>query len=379
MKNLFRVCSLRFLNRRLKFHIDSDNIKGGYGLLNSKASLDNFPQKEQSTQSISCDRSTTYTRSKLSTSAKMQVVFLGTSMFPTANRSASSAILRFEDTSLLFDCGEGTFRQLQRTTIRPHDIDRIFIRGMKPDYIFGLPSFLCSKAMQATNLEKPIEVFGPQGLRRYIRANMRACFMRVPTKFMVHEFVVNKVKGINKRKWSLDEEPHEDELIGKDISCFEDGSWHLFADDKFCVKAIRLDADSFCWGYVVEEVELHLKDKGLHSLESHGKRQKVVFAGYSTLEKVLAVVESADVLVYDVSPNCKNVLSLEPNSSGTMAGQFAKMAGTKCLVLTRFEDHADQKIKNLLHTAGSSFGADAVIAAKDFMVVTVGSNTDSLQ
>ena len=53
----------------------------------------------------------------------LDVVFLGTSAsMPTAHRGPAALLVRRGGERLLFDCGEGTQRQLQRSTRRPPDL-----------------------------------------------------------------------------------------------------------------------------------------------------------------------------------------------------------------------------------------------------------------
>jgi ribonuclease Z len=67
----------------------------------------------------------------------------------------------------LFDCGEATQHQLQRTPLRISQISRIFITHMHGDHLFGLMGLLatCGLAGQA----QEIHLYGPDGLEDYVR------------------------------------------------------------------------------------------------------------------------------------------------------------------------------------------------------------------
>ena len=72
----------------------------------------------------------------------MKVTFLGTGgSYPTPARNITAHYARVKGESLLFDCGEGTQRQLQRSGAR-FGVNRIFISHTDLDRVSGLPGYL---------------------------------------------------------------------------------------------------------------------------------------------------------------------------------------------------------------------------------------------
>ena len=61
---------------------------------------------------------------------------------------------------LLFDCGEGTQRQLLRS-VGLADLDSVFITHFHADHWLGLPGMLKSFALRER--EQPLTVYGPRG------------------------------------------------------------------------------------------------------------------------------------------------------------------------------------------------------------------------
>src|SRR5207253_437301 len=99
----------------------------------------------------------------------IDVVFLGTAAsMPTAQRSPAALLVRRGSERLLFDCGEGTQRQLQRSAIGLPDLQEIFLTHFHADHFLGLPGMLKTFALRGRE-ETPLTVYGPRGLRELFK------------------------------------------------------------------------------------------------------------------------------------------------------------------------------------------------------------------
>jgi ribonuclease Z len=95
----------------------------------------------------------------------LDLVFLGTSAsMPTAMRSPAALMIRRGGERLLFDCAEGTQRQLQRSTVGLPDIEEIFLTHYHADHVLGLPGMLKTFALRGRD-DVGLTVYGPPGLR----------------------------------------------------------------------------------------------------------------------------------------------------------------------------------------------------------------------
>jgi ribonuclease Z len=116
----------------------------------------------------------------------LDVVFLGTAAsMPTAQRSPAALLVRRGSERLLFDCGEGTQRQLQRSAIGLPDLQEIFLTHFHADHFLGLPGMLKTFALRGRD-ETPLTVYGPHGLRELFK-RLRPFVGRLPYPLTVVE------------------------------------------------------------------------------------------------------------------------------------------------------------------------------------------------
>ena len=92
----------------------------------------------------------------------LSAIFLGTGgSVPSARRSTASVMLVRGGKRMMFDCGEGTQRQLQRS-LGLAQVDEIYLTHFHADHILGLPGLL--KTYDLTAREEPLTIYGPRGL-----------------------------------------------------------------------------------------------------------------------------------------------------------------------------------------------------------------------
>ena len=93
----------------------------------------------------------------------LDVLFIGTAgSAPSARRALPATLVRRGGDRMLFDCGEGTQRQMLRSTGLV-ELEDVFITHYHADHWLGLPGML--KTFSLRGREKPLTVYGPPGLR----------------------------------------------------------------------------------------------------------------------------------------------------------------------------------------------------------------------
>ncbi|HEX6228373.1 MAG TPA: ribonuclease Z [Solirubrobacterales bacterium] len=101
----------------------------------------------------------------------LSVAFLGTGgAVPSARRSTASVLVARGGERLLFDCGEGTQRQMQRS-LGLVQVDEIYLTHFHADHFLGLPGLL--KTYDLTERLAPLTVYGPRGLADLFRTLSR--------------------------------------------------------------------------------------------------------------------------------------------------------------------------------------------------------------
>jgi ribonuclease Z len=97
----------------------------------------------------------------------LRVTFLGTGgAVPTVERGASAFHVSREGDEFLFDCGEGTQRQMMRfgTGFGP---DHVFVTHLHGDHVLGLPGLV--QTLGFNGRTRALAVHGPPGTRRRLR------------------------------------------------------------------------------------------------------------------------------------------------------------------------------------------------------------------
>jgi ribonuclease Z len=114
----------------------------------------------------------------------LSAFFIGTGgSVPSARRGLPAVLVRRGGDRLLFDCGEGTQRQLVRS-VGLVDLDSVFITHFHADHWLGLPGMLKSFALRER--EQPLTVYGPRGLGELMDA-MRIVYGRLPYRLEILE------------------------------------------------------------------------------------------------------------------------------------------------------------------------------------------------
>lgn len=117
---------------------------------------------------------------------QLRILFLGTSgSWPTIQRNVASTAIHRGSEVLLFDCGEGTQRQFQRTSLSYMQITNIFISHFHGDHFLGLPGLI--QTMQLNDRTNPLHLWGPPGMDKLTAQLLSLGYFRPAYEIIPHE------------------------------------------------------------------------------------------------------------------------------------------------------------------------------------------------
>lgn len=356
----------------------------------------------------------------------LEFTFLGTaSATPTARRNVTSAALRADSEIMVFDCGEATQHQVMRcSAFRTGRIRRVFVTHTHGDHMFGLPGLvtaLCAvrkeqsrASEQSTAPEDRLRVYGPRGIRQYLKTAMNVSRVRIPREFHVHELVrtaeegheLSRARGValhDHRK-----EPFSDTVVLPQHSA-EGTSWHLFDNGAYAVSAGFLQHTVHCWGYVFTEydqvgkmdmmrlMQTPLANKPLGPWLSRLKagetidgvtredvcgptlpgRKVAIMGDTCDASGVAHLAKDCSLLVHEATMLDYRIIDARKrgHSTPSMTAAFAKRIGAKELAVTHFggelcNSSNGAAMAELCNVVKSVYGK-APILAKDFLTLTI--------
>ena len=108
----------------------------------------------------------------------LTVTFLGTSAArPTVERNVSGLAIHREGETLLFECGEGTQRQMMRYGVS-FALTEIFFTHFHADHFLGVIGLIRTLGLQGR--PEPLFLYGPKGAKKVLTTAMQLGVERVP-------------------------------------------------------------------------------------------------------------------------------------------------------------------------------------------------------
>ena len=302
----------------------------------------------------------------------LEIVFLGTcSGIPSKHRNPAGIWLYYEGDAMLWDCGEGTQRQLMIAKLSFMKIQRIFITHWHADHWAGLIGLL--QTMNMEGRKEPLYIYGPDAERfvgDILDLNYWGPRFEIIPKTVPHEGT-EFVKILEREQYQIFSIPTK-HTVPSVAYCFQEkDSWNV--DIKKAEKLYGLKQRPLV-GRLKRNGEIIFKGKRIRLEDVAVKKRgiKVVYTGDTkTCENLKTISKDADVLIHDATFVEEKYDRM--HSGAKEAAKIAKECGVKCLVLTHFSRRY-QNTKPLIDEAKKIF--PNTIAAKDFMKITVKSKTN---
>ena len=259
---------------------------------------------------------------------ELRVLFAGTGgSAPTARRGLPAALVAAGGERLLFDCGEGTQRQLLRSVGLP-DIDAVFLTHFHADHWLGLPGMLKTFDLRAR--EKPLAIYGPEGLRDVIGTVQRVVGR---TRYPVDLFELDRFDEVEFDTYVVHAFPNDHRLPGLGFALVEDDRPGQFDP----AEAVRLgltpgpDFGRLQAGETVGGV----RPEQVIGPDRQGRR--IVFSGDTRpCQEVVEHAREADLLVHEATFTDSELERAREtgHSTARQAAEVARDAGVRLLALT---------------------------------------------
>jgi ribonuclease Z len=274
----------------------------------------------------------------------LDVVFLGTSgSAPTALRAPAATLVRRGGDRLLFDCAEGTQRQLLRSQIGLVDLHEIFLTHYHADHYLGLPGLLKTYALRGR--ETPITIYGPPGLRSLF-VSLRRIFGRLTYRYELVELRPGDTLARKGYRISVITVVHTAASVGYAIREEErPGRFDVAVADGLGVPPGRER------GQLQGGAPLRLDDGRVVLPEQvlgppRAGRTVVLTGDTAPAATVVAAAHGADVLVHEAT-FCEDELERAGetfHSTAAQAAETARLAGVRLLALTHLSTRYGRRV-----------------------------------
>jgi ribonuclease Z len=258
------------------------------------------------------------------------------SAIPAHGRNPTAQVLQTQDENYLIDCGEGTQVQLTKYKVKRSRINKIFISHLHGDHYFGLIGLVTS--MGLTGRTNDLHIYGPAMLEQIIQIHLDAATTTLPYKIYFH-IVKEEGEIANDKRLRV----HAFKVSHR-IECYG----FLFTE----IKNPRRILPELAKAYEIPEAYYGELQKGNDYTTKKGtiiSNDSVTEAATSAKsyaycadtiydESIVDKIKGAD-LVYHETTYLKDLEQRAAerfHSTTTQAGNIAKLAGAKKLIIGHF-------------------------------------------
>jgi ribonuclease Z len=263
----------------------------------------------------------------------MELTFLGTSAaVPTNHRNHSAIALKAFGEIILFDCGEGTQRQMFRAKLSPMKIKKILITHLHGDHFLGLPGMIQSMAFRGR--QDPLHIFGPPGLSETVNYIENLGYFSLTFPLKPHEIHSDLV--FEDQNYRLTSFPMEHSVLNL-AYCIEEKRGPKFLKDQALKLGLEPGPD---FGKLQQGIPVTIKDKIIKPEQVLGKERKgrkIVYSGDTRPSPdMIKFAHKSDVLIHEATfQNLHQDKALETgHSTAAEAAGIAKAAQVKLLIVT---------------------------------------------
>jgi ribonuclease Z len=295
----------------------------------------------------------------------LSLAFLGTGgSVPTARRATACLLVRRGGDRLLFDCGEGSQRQMHRSTGLVA-LDEIYVTHYHADHYLGLPGLL--KTFDLQGREAPLRIVGPPGLGELFKA-LRRIVGR--TNYEVKLVELEPGEAVQRDGYEIVSFPVEHRIAAYGYALVEEGRPGHFDPDR--AKELGVP-EGPAWRKLQKGEEVP-GDKGPVKPDDvmgppRPGRRLVITGDTTPCPRTAAMAQNAELLVHDGSfaDEEQARAAQTGHSTARQAAVLAREANVKLLALVHVSSRYN--ITSVLDEAKEEF--PATVAPRDFDVAEI--------
>jgi ribonuclease Z len=294
----------------------------------------------------------------------LRVTFLGTSgAVPTTDRAPSAIFINREGDGLLFDCGEGTQRQMMRFGTG-FDVAALFITHLHGDHILGIPGLVQSWSFNGR--EDPLTIYTPQGTGHDIETLLTVGdyspafpveIVEISAGDVAHEADEYEIRAFQTN--------HQTNAVG--YALIEDDRPGRF-DRETAEEELGIPpGPAYGRLHAGEAVELDdgrvIEPEAVVGDPRPGR--KVVYTGDTRpVDATVEIGAEADLLIHDgtFAADNEDRARSTAHSTGGEAGEIAARAGVKRLALTHISSRYAADPSPIEQEAAAEFGGEVFVA-----------------
>ena len=296
------------------------------------------------------------------------VRFLGTAASrPTVERGLSAIAVIREGETLLFDCGEGTQRQMMRYGIS-FAFEELFLTHLHSDHLLGVTGLIRTMALQGR--AEPLRLWAPRGAARTLRQCISLGGERTPFPVEITELEAGAVL----RRGDYRIEPFTVDHAGS-VSL----GYALIEEDRLgrfnpeLARAMGIPEGPL-WGRIHKGEAITLEDgrvitPAMRVGERRRGRRIVISGDTRPCGGTIAAAQDADLLIHEATfAEEEAPRAVETgHSTAREAAEVARMAGARRLVLTHISARYSRDARELEREARAVF-PETVVAKDGFEV-----------
>jgi len=253
---------------------------------------------------------------------------------PTARRAPAAILLRRGGERLLFDCAEGTQRQLQRSAVGLPEIEEIFLTHLHADHVLGLPGMLKTFALRGRE-EPGLTVYGPRGVRDLF-GHLKPFLGRLPYRLTTVELAPGE--ALERGEYRIEPFAVDHGVSAVGYALVEEdrpGRFDVRAADALCVPP-GPERGMLQGGEAVTLADGRVVTPDAVLGDARPGRKLVITGDTAPTPSVIQAAYRADLLVHEATfgDEDKERARETLHATATEAAQVAKLAEVKLLALT---------------------------------------------